>query len=166
MEIWDVYDENGNNTGRTAIRGEKLAEGDYHLVVHIWIMNDQNEFLIQKRADHLTLFPGIWATTGGSAIQGEDSKTAAIREVQEELGFQPNADKLKMLKRMKRKDHLADIWFLQQNIPLNLIQIQQEEVSDVKWVRKEALQEMIATGNFHNYGTEYFQDILQWSFPS
>lgn len=163
METWDIYDEYGNKTGRTVIRGEKLAEGDYHLVVHIWIMNDNNEYLIQKRTDHLKHMPGIWATTGGSAIKGEDSQTAAIREVEEELGIEPNTNKMKKIKRIKRKDNFADIWFLQQNISLDEIEMLKEEVSDVKWVSKETLNEMIENGIFHNYGSEYISYIFNYN---
>ena len=38
MELWDVYDINRNKTGKTAVRGEGLPEGGYHLVVHVCII--------------------------------------------------------------------------------------------------------------------------------
>ena len=44
-EIWDIYDENRNLTGKTIKRAEyinKIKENEYHLVVHIWIKNDKN----------------------------------------------------------------------------------------------------------------------------
>lgn len=37
-EIWDIYDENRNLTGKTIKRAEyinKIKENEYHLVVHI-----------------------------------------------------------------------------------------------------------------------------------
>jgi len=37
MEPWDIYDINRNFTNRKHIRDILLAEGDYHLVVHVWI---------------------------------------------------------------------------------------------------------------------------------
>ena len=49
MELWDVYDVVRNKTGRTMVRGETFAEGDYHLVVHVCIFNSKGEMLIQKR---------------------------------------------------------------------------------------------------------------------
>ncbi len=87
MELWDILDEDGNATGRTIMRGNELKEDEYHLVVHIWIINNKGEILIQKRSEHLEFAPGVWATTGGSAIKGEDSITAACRETKEELGI-------------------------------------------------------------------------------
>jgi predicted N-acetyltransferase YhbS len=41
-EIWDVLDENGKKTGRFHERSRKMAEGDYHLVVHVWKHNSKS----------------------------------------------------------------------------------------------------------------------------
>ena len=50
-EIIDLYDVNREHTGLTAVRGEKLPEGTYRMVVHVCIFNNKGEMLIQKRAD-------------------------------------------------------------------------------------------------------------------
>ena len=42
-EIWDVYDKERNLTGQTHRRGDPLAPGEYHLVVHICIFNSQGK---------------------------------------------------------------------------------------------------------------------------
>ena len=83
-EIWDLYDGNGQKTGRTMVRGEDVPAGLYHLGVHIWPMNSRGEFLVQKRSMTVQWKPGIWAVTGGSAMAGEDALTAARRELREE----------------------------------------------------------------------------------
>lgn len=70
MEIWDILDANGNHTGRNIERGKPLTAGEYHLLVHILIQDEQGRFLIRKRTDHLPLLPGVWALTGGFAIKG------------------------------------------------------------------------------------------------
>lgn len=157
MEIWDLLDSEGNKTGRTIIRGQELRDGEYHLVVHIWILNDKGEFLIQRRAEHIKLLPGVWAATGGSAIAGEDGKTAAIREAKEELGINVDTDNMTLLRTIKRRNNFAEIWLVKQNISLKDVVLQAEEVSAAKWVDKEELQNMIKTGVFHNYGGDYFR---------
>ena len=43
-EFWDIYDENRNLTGKIHERGKPLAKGEYHLVVHIWVQNENGEF--------------------------------------------------------------------------------------------------------------------------
>ena len=157
METWDILDENGNMTGKTITRGENLGDGEYHLIVHIWIINSKGEILIQKRSKNLKFAPERWAITGGSAIQGEDSITAACRETKEELGidihpiYKPISH--------KRNSDFTDIWVVKQEINLEDIKLQKEEVCDVKWVTVEELRDMIYKGEFHRYSDKYF-DLL------
>jgi len=49
-ELWDVYDEHRNSTGRLHRRGDPLPEGEYHLVVYVWMLNSRGEFLLTKRS--------------------------------------------------------------------------------------------------------------------
>ena len=39
MEIWDLYDANRQPLGRTIVRGESLADGEYYICGEIWVMN-------------------------------------------------------------------------------------------------------------------------------
>ncbi|MGE7927870.1 NUDIX hydrolase [Lysinibacillus xylanilyticus] len=86
MEIWDVYDKNKNKTNKRHVRGEKLAGGDYHVVVHVWIKNNKGEILLTKRHPDKT-YPNLWECPGGSILAGESSLDGAIREVKEEIGI-------------------------------------------------------------------------------
>ena len=97
-EKWDIIDEKGNPTGKVTLRGRAiLRSGEYHLVVHIWIVSDDGKILLQKRSESKKLMPGEWAATGGAAVSGEDSFTAASRELSEEIGQDEN--------RMEKKNH-------------------------------------------------------------
>lgn len=158
MEIWDILDENGEKTGRTMVRGGNPKHGEYYLAVHIWIRNGRGEYLIQKRSDTKPLWPGMWAATGGAAISGEDSLDAALREVEEELGIKADQGNMRLIKRLKRKGTFADVWLLESDIPLEKIIMQQEEVSDVRWVSMEELKAMIRRKEFLNYS--YVRAIL------
>ena len=105
-------DENCDFTGNTIQRGSKLLNrGEFYLVVYIWINNKNKEFLIQKRPEHLTFAPGIWAPTGGSVISGEDSLDGAIREVEEELGILIDKAQFVHVFRVKRENDFTDVWF-------------------------------------------------------
>ena len=69
-ELWDIYDENKNKTGRTAIRDVTiLQKGEYHIVVTGIILNSKNEILISKRATNKK-FGGMWECNGGSILAG------------------------------------------------------------------------------------------------
>ena len=162
IEIWDVLDENGALTGKTALRGKGvLKSGEYHLVVHIWIMSSTGQFLIQRRADDKKLMPGEWAATGGAAISGEDSFAAAKRELFEELGIKSDKQSLKKLERIKRRNSLLDVWAIVCDVPENELVLQPSEVAEAKWVTKKQLCQMIENGNFHNYGKEYFDSVFE-----
>ena len=110
-EIWDVLDEYGNKTGRLHERGKPMAHDDYHLVVHVWKHNGRGEWLIDRRAlNRGTSIDGKWETTGGAALAGDDSLTAALREAKEELGLDLDPNKGEMIHRMARRADNGWTW--------------------------------------------------------
>ena len=162
MEIWDILNADGTPTGRTTPRGGCILKpGEYHLVVHIWVVSGSGRFLIQRRSDDKKLMPGEWAATGGAAIAGEDSFSAARLELFEELGIETDRESLRKLARIKRKNSLLDIWFTVCDTPPECLTLQASEVAEVRLIEKEALSEMIRTGLFHNYGKEYFDLVFE-----
>lgn len=160
MEIWDLYDNDGQKLNNTVIRGESIDEGAYHLVVHIIIKNSDDLFLIQKRSDTKDLFPGIWAFTGGSATIGEDSRTAALRELHEETGIELGFNDLKMVDRMFYDNNMADIWYGEVDVDVTTLKFQVEEVSALAFETKEKIKEMISTGLFHKYRDKYLETVF------
>lgn len=161
IERWDILDENGTPTGKTTLRGKNfLKSGEYHLVVHIWIFSSDGKILIQRRSETKPLMPGEWAATGGAAIAGENSYTAANRELYEELGIASNKKNLKKAFRIKRRNSLLDVWMIRADLPVTALKLQESEVAEVKWVSAQELQGMIERGEFHNYGNEYFKRVF------
>jgi len=157
MEEWDLLDAEGRPTGARIIRGERLQAGQYHLVVHIWVMDSRGRLLIQKRAADLRFMPGMWAATGGSAVAGEDSLTAARRELAEELGILTYPGELSFMGRLRRRNSHCDMWLLRSDLPVEALHLQQEEVARAMWVTWEKLTVMVRQRRFHNYGHPYFQ---------
>ena len=88
MEKWDAYDSKLNKIeGVTLIRGEQVPEGYFHLCSEIIVRHTDGSYLIMQR-DKRRHLGGMWeATAGGSALQGEDPLTCAMRELQEETGI-------------------------------------------------------------------------------
>ena len=157
MELWDVLTAEGEPTGRTKVRGQKLLSGEYHLFVHIWIQNDKKEYLIQKRADHLEWQPGVWAITGGSVLAGEDSLTGAIRETSEEVGINLQAAQMTFIARLQRFDGFADIWLATGDTHQWGDVHLGPEVSQIRWVTKQQIQQMISNGEFFAF---HYLDML------
>lgn len=161
-EKWDILRSDGSSTGRTTLRGKcVLRPGEYHLVVHIWIMSSDGRFLVQRRSEQKRLMPGEWAATGGAAIAGEDSFTAANRELFEELGISSDKMTLRKLVRIKRRNSLLDVWFVNCDVESEQLHLQESEVAEAKWVTREEFKEMIDNGTYHNYGREYFNTVFQ-----
>lgn len=151
MELWDVYDQCMRKTGRLHERGIEVPAGDYHLVVHIFPVNDKKEILIQKRSDTVAWKPGMWAATGGSVIAGEDMYQACVREFSEELGITAGAEDMELAAIFKRETSFNSVWVIRCNTDLSELKLQKEEVAEAKWASIEEIKEMMEQGIFHIY---------------
>lgn len=88
MELWDIYDEKKERTGRTMKRNDwHMKPGEYHLTVLGVIQHTDGRFLITKRVMTKAWAPGWWEVSGGAAQAGEDSLDAVKREIKEETGL-------------------------------------------------------------------------------
>lgn len=120
-ELWDVYDAARQKTGRLHRRGDPLPAGEYHLVVHAWLKNSRGEYLLTQRAPNKG-FPNLWECTGGSALAGDTSLTAALREVKEETGLCLLPQNGRCVIRYRRSDSFVDVWlFLQEFRPEEVV---------------------------------------------
>jgi 8-oxo-dGTP pyrophosphatase MutT (NUDIX family) len=159
VETCDVVDRFGNRTGRIVTRGSELGPGEYYLVVHAWIRDQNHSHLIQRRAPHLVSDPGIWATTVGYALAGEESIAGAIREVREELGIRLSPVQLRRLDRHTMNDRLEDIWLAEVLRDQIGNPVLGSEVAEWKWVSRADLETMANQGHFFRYS--YLGDILK-----
>jgi len=128
-----------------------MAPGDYHLVVDVWIRNRNGKYLISKRAPNKPL-PNIWETTSGSAITGDDSLAAAIREAKEEVGVNLDRSRGRVILRQVRpgagSSTILDVWLFDEKIGDVEPTCQVDEVSEARWATKAEIVEMIASGLF------------------
>lgn len=88
MEFWDVYDELGNKLNKIHSRGEKLLDGEYHLVCECLVKHIDGTFLLMKRHPSKKVYPLCYeATAGGSALANETPLDCVKRELKEETGI-------------------------------------------------------------------------------
>jgi 16S rRNA (adenine1518-N6/adenine1519-N6)-dimethyltransferase len=86
-ELFDVCDANDRVIGQSP-RGEVHARGLLHRAVHIFVFNSCGKFLVHHRSAQKDEFPlRITSSCSGHLNAGEDYGTAAVRELQEELGL-------------------------------------------------------------------------------
>ena len=87
-EVFDVVNENDEVIGE-ATRGEVHQNPKLiHRVVQIWILNGEDEILLQQRSLIKDKAPGQWdISCAGHVQKGSDSGTTVQRELTEELGI-------------------------------------------------------------------------------
>ena|GEM_PF-614313 len=153
-ELWDILDASGHKTGRLHERGTPMNAGDYHLVVHVWIMNRDGHFLISKRTPGITGWAGLWQTTGGSAVAGDDSLTTALKETSEEIGVALDPKNGRLFKRY-HSPHTNDsggahydVWLFRQEIDLSAVVFQPDETCGAMWASREMIRQMVDEGVF------------------
>jgi isopentenyldiphosphate isomerase len=88
-ELFDVVDDQDRVIGRIA-RREVHAHGLRHRAVHVLVVNGAGEVFLQQRSMAKDTFPGAWdSSASGHLGAGEDYDSTALRELEEELGWQP-----------------------------------------------------------------------------
>ena len=165
MEMWDLLDCFGNKTGQVVER-ENIPDNFAHLGTDIWIVNSNDEILIQKRSSTKRHSPNFWANTGGSVIAGETSKSAIIREVKEELGLTISENDLQFIKQIKAKHSgtplvFIDTFLTKKDVDIQEISIRESELSEVKWATWEECEELFNLGQFLIFRWETVRDILK-----
>ena len=87
MEMIDIYDDLRQKTGETAENCEVHRKGLIHKGICVWILNSNNEVLLQRRASDTTLPDMLDISFSGHVKSGETAMDAVFREGKEELGF-------------------------------------------------------------------------------
>ena len=158
-ELRDLYDKNSNQTDKTYHKGEPIPEGYYPMVVMVVIKNSKGEFLMQKRVESKG---GDWGVTGGHPKAGETPLEGIITEVKEELelDFQ-NENFIEYDSGCDGKD-CYKMYFVEKDIDLKDITIQQEELSEVRWFSMEELNHMVETKELNEDQISCFQKVCRY----
>ena len=166
-DTWDLYDENLNKLNITMRRGDRIPLGAYHLICHI-IFRKDDKYLIQKRSFDKIAFPGMWATTGGGVLHGEESLSCAIRESKEELGIDLEAKDLKFCYNeiIKKGDsgHFNFVYLVDKDIKDDEVIIDHREVIDYKWASCDEIEEMERKGEFVTFDLARIKRIRDQKF--
>lgn len=162
-EIIDVVNENGEIVGQI---DKDLAhrDGVLHKAIHLWIINDNDEILIQYRCGNKNLYPNTWdCSVGGHVSVSEDAISTVIRETKEELGISVDLEKLEYIGQIRENlkyedinsNELVDIFILRQNIKLDELLFQRDEVSDARYVSLDDFFKLIDNNKLLPHNEEY-----------
>ena len=151
IELWDVYNRNREKTGRIIERGQEMTQDEYHLVVNAWLQNKEGKYLISQRTPNKS-YPLMWEATGGSALSGESSLEAALREVREELGIEldPSCGRLVAsgIRQYDTFPDFLDVWIFFCDYPVEKVQLQEGETCGAKWASAEEIWDMVCKGEW------------------
>jgi isopentenyl-diphosphate delta-isomerase len=86
LDIVNEFDEVVGRGLRQEIHDKKLL----HRAVHLFLLNEKQELLLQKRSLTKPTWPGAWdASVSGHLSSGQTYLDAIIRETAEEIGLEP-----------------------------------------------------------------------------
>lgn len=147
-EKFDILNEYGEFTDIVKTRKEVHEKGLWHRAVVLFVINDINEVLLQKRSTTKKMWPNLWdITAGGHVLSGEFGYQALIREAKEEINLDLTKEELTFIGSMISKNsnnglidnHFNEFYIVRKNIDIKNLTIDKEEVSDLKWISKEEL---------------------------
>ena len=149
-----MYDANGQQTGQVLSKDEVHAKGLWHASVHLWVVTSDGKILLQYRAADKNVFPSCWDTSvAGHVSNGGSLKETAVRETEEEIGLTISENELETLGYLseepdwlpggKHREHNT-IFVVVKDFKLENLKVQQEELTDLKLVTADELEEMLS----------------------
>lgn len=126
----------------------ELSDNDCWRVVSIWITDFNQNILIQQRSLNKKVGPGIWSAACEGTIELNDIPVdTAVRELAEEVGLKIKPEDLVATTKIHYKDPQFG-WRIKYGYTLVIdhmdeskFKLQEEEVSQVKWMTKKELDE-------------------------
>lgn len=153
-EMVDVYNPiTFSKTGEVITKTKAHKEGIWHSSVHLIIVNESKiKTLFQQRATDKGLYPNMWDISVGGHISASESDLLAVRrELQEELGINPEKYNIEFIKRYKEElynnginnKEIVSLYLMYADVDLSDIILQTEEVQAAKWITKEEMESLI-----------------------
>lgn len=162
-ELLEVLDENGVGLGHPEQRSEVHKLGLWHRAIIVAIVNNKNEVLIQKRAATKDKFPGLWdISVAGHVPFGHDSVSCAATETMEEIGYMLSKNvqvrDFRFMTSFRNQLPISDTFLENQyydffvynaDLDISKFNLQETEVSEVKWASPYEIKMMAERGLFH-----------------
>lgn len=160
MEKLDIYDINGNKTGKTINRGDKNFGDDEYIKLAVVYLKSNNKYLIQKCSQQKG---GEYAITGGHTTSGNTSFEQAIIETKEELNLNINPNKLQFLgSHIIGKHAMFDVFLYEDNSLTNFnFTLQPEEVEAVYWLTKSEFEDLIKQNLVRKSSIEHYNKFIK-----
>ena len=152
-----------NNPSEPKPRHEVHSNGYWHRVSHIWIINSRKEILCQKRSLLKDMNPGKWEPFFGGHMGPNEAYIAnAKNELQEELGITVEEKDLQqfMIYKNVHSNEFQGIHYFFWNGDIVSLQLEKEEVDEVKWMSIKDLYETVVTKQDKNWSIMGYEKEL------
>lgn len=170
-ELIDILDTKGNFIGKSALKSEAHALGWFHATVHIWLYTKDKQVLLQQRGRSKKTYPGLWdVSVAGHVLAGESIEDAALREIEEEIGweiFKESLQKIAVRKGMRshangiQDNEYYHVFLVELTTELRNLKKQDEEVDDLQLFDLNVLKNTNENFPMVPNTSEYFQLILK-----
>lgn len=160
MELWDIYDENKQPTGRTMKKNDwHMQLGEFHLTVLGVIRRPDGKFLITQRVMTKAWAPGSWEVSGGGVMAGETSAQAIQREIWEETGLDVTGAKGGYLFSYQRinpdegDNYFVDIYRFDMDVKEEDVHIQTAEAMGFQFADLDTIKKLAEQDKFLHYNS-------------
>lgn len=128
-EIIQIYNKKKEKLNKKIIRNEDvLLDGEFALITNVWIVTKNKKIILTKRHPKKR-WGNSFECTCGYAIDQEDSQTAAVREVKEEIGVLINKKNLILLGTNFFTNQIVDTYIYLMESKIKKIQIDSNEIT-------------------------------------
>lgn len=146
-ELCSLFDINRQRLMKCWPRYLTPDEGEYRMAIHLWLRNNQGEYLIQQRSGLVVKNPWKFSPLTGVVLAGEDSRTTVLRELEEEMGIvEDEITNLHQVLLVPASEFLTEVWLCNYNgQPTKL---QKEEVVHAIWMSEETVRHLLRNQEF------------------
>lgn len=147
MELLEYYDEKNEKKLGIAERDKIHKNNLWHREISVWILNEKNEVLLQRRSPLKKTGANKFSLTAGHIETGEKEIKAALREIKEEIGIDITENELILLdiykNEQKNNNCFSYTYLLKTNKRIEDMTMQEEEVSELKYITIEELEKRL-----------------------
>lgn len=151
MELLDYYDSENNVKLGTKERDLVHTENLWHREISVWILNEKKEVLIQKRSGNKKQAPNKYGLCAGHIDPNETETQSAVREIFEETGIKLEEKDLEYIdlyvNDVVGNKHFKYIYFARTNMKISEMVMQEEEVSELKYITLKELRKIVEEEN-------------------
>lgn len=159
IELRDLYDNNNKLTGEKCVKGEHIPDDKYIKVVTLFLYNNNDQILLQKRSKEKG---GKYGLISGHPKTGETSTQGMVKEVKEEMGIDINDKEIELFHTEKTKHQLYDFFYMKKDLDISNSVLQKEEVDDIKWFSMEEVDKLIQDKEFFENHVEAIDIIKEY----